>query len=175
MSSTTAEPSGATAFDPAAIIGAARRILTDAQLGFLTTSGTTGPSVRMVGHLSVDERLRVVFATARSTRKVAELRADPAVVYAAGDDRSAACLYGTATLDEDVDHRRAAWGPDLARYFHGPDDAELVLVVIDPDRVEAWSEPERIYTGPNGLTVAVATRSGDRWEGPSSTYPPPQG
>ncbi|HZC51188.1 MAG TPA: pyridoxamine 5'-phosphate oxidase family protein, partial [Mycobacterium sp.] len=165
MSSTSAEPTATTAMDAAAVIDAARRVLTDVQLGFLTTSGTTGPSVRMVGHLSVDERLRVVFGTARSTRKVAELRADPAVVYAVGDDRSAACLYGTATLDEDVDHRRAAWGPDLARYFSGPEDAEFVLVVIDPDRVEVWSEPERIYTGPNGLTVAVATRSGDKWAG----------
>lgn len=83
--------------------------------------------------------------------------------HAAGrEERSHDCLYGSAAIDEDVDHRRAAWGPDLARYFHGPDDAEFVLVVIDADRVEVWSEPERIHTGPNLLTVARVTRARDK-------------
>lgn len=165
------EPTDPARADATAVVAAARRILGETRVGFLTTNGTAGPTVRMVGHIRVDEDLRVVFATMRSTRKIVELSADPAVVYSAGDDRSAACLYGTASIDEDLEHRRAAWGRDLVPYFSGPEDSEYVLVVVRPHRIEVWSEPERIWTGPNDLIVAAVTRSGGGWVGPSSTYP----
>ncbi len=43
--------------EAAEVVAAARRVLTTVPYGFLTTLGTTRPSVRMVGWLGIDEDL----------------------------------------------------------------------------------------------------------------------
>lgn len=152
------------------IVAAARRVLAATPYGFLTTMGPGGPSVRLVQHLNVDEDLRVIFGTGRHTRKAAELQANPGAVYAAADPatRAAVCLYGEAAIDEDLDHRRAGWIPELERYFpHGPGGPEFVLVSIRPHRIEAWSAHDRIHPDPLGQSSAVAIRSGAGWAGPA--------
>ena len=158
----------------AEVVAAARRVLTTVPYGFFTTLGTTRPSVRMVGCLGIDEDLLVTFGTARHTRKAAELRANATAIYAAADlaTGAAVCLYGTATIDEDLSHRRSAWVPGLARFVPGgPEDPEFVLVSLDPDRVEVWSEHDRVHPDPFGMASAVLLRSADGWAGPTTTHP----
>jgi general stress protein 26 len=162
------------AVEAAEVVAAARRVLTAVPYGFLTTLGTTRPSVRMVGCLGLDGDLRVTFGTGRHTRKAAELKANATAIYAAADltTGAAVCLYGTATIDEDLSRRRSAWGPGLERYFPGgPEDPEFVLVSINPDRVEMWSEQDRVHPDPFGMTSAVVLRSADGWAGPTTTGP----
>ena len=157
--------------DAADVMAAARRVLTTVPYGFITTVGETRPSVRMVGQLGIDEDLRVTFATGRHTRKAAELRADPTAVYAAADLASGAavCLYGTARVDDDPNLRRSAWRPELATYFPaGPEGAELVIVTLEPDRVEVWSKRDRIPAD-QGLASAVLLRSPTGWTGGHTT------
>lgn len=159
------------------IVSVARRVLTAVPYGFLTTSGRAGPSVRMVQHLSIDQDLRVVFGTGRRTRKARELRADATAVYAAGDPATgaAACLYGSANIDDDLSHRRAAWVPELAPFFPaGPDGPEFVLVSLNPSRLEVWSAADRVHPEPFGLSSAVVLRSENGWRGPTATHPPNQ-
>ena len=159
--------------EAAEVVAAARRVLTTVPYGFFTTLGTTRPSVRMVGYLDIDEDLRVTFATGRHTRKVAELKANATAIYAAADlaTGAAVCLYGTATIDDDLSRRRSAWSPGLARFVSGPEDPEFVLVSIDPDRVEMWSEQDQVHPDPFGMASAVVLRSADGWEGPTTTHP----
>jgi len=156
------------------VVAAARRVLTTVPYGFLTTLGTTRPSVRMVGYLGIDEDLRVTFGTGRHTRKAAELKANATAIYSAADltTGAAVCLYGTATIDEDISRRRSAWRPGLARFVPGgPEDPEFVLVSIDPDRVEMWSEQDRVHPDPFGMASAVVLRSAGGWVGPTTTHP----
>jgi len=156
------------------VVVAARRVLTTVPYGFLTTLGTTRPSVRMVGYLGIDEDLRVTFGTGRHTRKAAELKANATAIYSAADltTGAAVCLYGTATIDEDISRRRSAWRPGLARFVPGgPEDPEFVLVSIDPDRVEMWSEQDRVHPDPFGMASAVVLRSAGGWVGPTTTHP----
>src|SRR6516225_4090057 len=111
----------------------------------------------MVGCLGLDGDLRVTFGTGRHTRKAAELRANATAIYAAADlaTGAAVCLYGTATIDEDLGHRRSAWVPGLAPYVpRGPEDPEFVLVLLDRDRVEVWSEQDRVPLDPFGMASA---------------------
>ena len=162
------------AVEAAEVVAAARRVLTTVPYGFLTTLGTTRPSVRMVGYLDIDEDLRVTFGTGRHTRKAAELTADATAIYSAADltTGAAVCLYGTATIDEDISRRRSAWRPGLARFVPGgPEDPEFVLVSIDPDRVEMWSEQDRVHPDPFGMASAVVLRSAGGWAGPTTTGP----
>src|SRR5215472_8268629 len=91
---------------------------------------------------------------------------------AEGAHGGAVCLYGTATIDEDLNRRRSAWVPGLARFVPGgPEDPEFVLVSIDPDRVEVWSEQDRVAPDPFGMASAVVLRSADSWAGPTTTHP----
>ena len=148
--------------EAAEVVAAARRVLATVPYGFFTTLGAAGPSMRMVGCLGIDEDLRVTFGTGRHTRKAAELRANATAIYAAADltTGAAVCLYGTATIDEDLSRRRSAWVPGLARFVPGgPEDPEFVLVLIDPDRVEVWSEQDRVHPDPFGMASAVVRRS----------------
>lgn len=160
--------------DVTQIVAAARRVLAATPYGFLTTVGPAGPSVRLVQHLSVDADLRVIFGTGRHTRKAAELRANPSAVYAAADPatRAAVSLYGEAVIDEDLDHRRAEWIPEFARWFPGgPGEPGFILVSVTPDRIEVWSGQDRIHPDPPALSSAVAVRSGAGWAGPAATQP----
>lgn len=156
------------------ILTAAQRILDANRYGFLTTLGEGGPSSRLVQHLRFDNDLRVIFGTGGHTRKAHEIRADPTVVYSVADPmgKAAVSLYGRASIDEDVQHRRAAWIAGLDEYFRGgPEDPEFVLIAISTQRVEVWSKHDRIHPAPLGQSCAVAVRGSDGWIDRGGTHP----
>ena len=158
------------------VLTAARRILKTVDFGFFVTQGETQPSVRMVARLHIDGDLRMTFATSAQTRKARELRSNPRASYSVADivpgdstTGAAVCLYGTATIDEDLDHRRSAWRPGLARWFpDGPEGFGFILVTLVPDRIERWSAQDGIMPG---LASAVLTRSAGGWSRPTTTLP----
>jgi len=158
------------------VLTAARRILKTVEFGFLVTEGETRASVRMVGALHIDGDLRITFASAARTRKARELRSNQTAIYSVADIvpgdstiGAAVCLYGTATIDEDLSHRRAAWSPGLARWFpDGPDGSGFILVGLVPDRIEVWSVQDGIVPEP-GPASAVLTRSASGWSRPTTT------
>lgn len=141
--------------DVTAVLAAARRVLAASPYGFLTTSGPTGPSVRMVEHLSVDENLQVVFGTERGTRKEREIAANPEVVYAVADPatRAAVCLYGEATAAPRSPPTRQPAGPDPpertrergrpARLVHGESSVDEDRLPSDVGRRAAGQEHRR--------------------------------
>lgn len=165
--------------DSTEVLAVARRILSTQTLGFLATVGKSSPSIRMVGALVVDDDLRVAFATSAKTRKVLELRTDPRAVYATADmvpgdltTGSAVCLYGTASIDADSPRRREIGARVGDRYFPGgAENPDFVIVTLAPDRVEVWSEQDRIVPDPHGMASAVVTRSARGWSEPTTTYP----
>ena len=42
--------------------------------------------------------------------------------------------------------------------------------LIDPDRVEVWSEQDRVHPDPFGMASAVGLRSAGGWAGPTTTH-----
>ena len=160
------------------VLTAARRILKTVEFGFFVTQGETRPSVRMVGTLHIDGDLRITFATSAQTRKARELRSNQTAIYSVADivpgdstTGAAVCLYGTATIDEDLSRRRSAWSAGLARWFpDGPEGSGFILVTLTPERIEVWSVQDGIVPTP-GPASAVLMRSAGGWSRPTSTLP----
>jgi general stress protein 26 len=79
------------------------------------------------------------FLVRRSSRKVAEMRAEPLVTLAfqhsAGDRYIA--LGGCATIIEDAAVMRTMWPNDLdAQFPRGFADANMIVIQVDIDRIE---------------------------------------
>jgi general stress protein 26 len=79
------------------------------------------------------------FLVRRSSRKVAEMQAEPLVTLAfqhPSGDRYIA-LGGRATIIDDVAEMRTLWSSDLDKHFPpGFADANMIVIQVDVDRVE---------------------------------------
>lgn len=109
-----------------------------ASLATVTEDGK--PWVRYVmPTLAPDLTLR--FSTHAQSRKVAQIRKNPEVHVTCGvtsyeTARQYVQIQGRATLGTDAAERRAAWRPEMTRYFKGPDDPNFTIVIIRPYRIE---------------------------------------
>jgi len=79
------------------------------------------------------------FFTSASTRKVAEIKANPRVTlgYYDKDSGDYACIFGQAAVLTDDATRAAFWQPAWTRYWPaGPTDPEYVVIRIVAEAVE---------------------------------------
>jgi len=90
------------------------------------------------------------FFTNLSTRKVAEIKANPRVTLAYYDKESGdyACIFGQATLLTDDAVRAAFWKPDWTRYWPaGPTDPQYAVIRIVAEAAEFFDMgSETLYT-----------------------------
>ena len=108
------------------------------------------PWVRYV-MAKADSNLVFRFCTHLESRKVGQIRKNPAVHVSLGvtsleTARNWLQVQGTAEVSTDQKERDAFWFDDLNNYFSGPDDPSYCLVIIRPSRIELGTmgsmEPE---------------------------------
>jgi general stress protein 26 len=114
----------------------------DVFLAALATVDADGrPCVRYVRARIADD-LTIRCPTFAGTSKVRHIGRDPRVALTCGDtDSSRPGSYfevrGEARISTDDADRRAAWNPNLEKWFSGLDDPNYAVVVIRPTRIEA--------------------------------------
>lgn len=131
--------------------------------GFLATCATTGPNVRLVQHLRIDDDAGVWIGTSPRSRKVREVQQRPAATYAVEDRASFAyaAVCGRAELVDDLDLRRALWEPGLQAFFPaGPGGDDFVLLHVVPSTVEVMSFAHGVHPDPYGLRAAAVDVAG---------------
>lgn len=85
------------------------------------------------------ENGNIVMATARSSRKAADIEANPEVHIALGGNQSIQSLYQIQAKAKVVDDKASLhehWNPMLKKYFSGPEDPEYVLIIAEPYLLE---------------------------------------
>ena len=106
-----------------------------------TVSEDGGPAVRFV-RAKADADLTLRVPTFASTQKVRQIQANARVHITCGDtdsDRPGTYfqIEGRAEITTAAPEREACWTPRLAEWFSGPDDANYVVVKIQPAVIEA--------------------------------------
>jgi general stress protein 26 len=128
----------APALDRAALIAAAREIMTAQTYCALITIDETGrPQVRTMNPFPPDENMTVWFATNTRSLKVQQMRKDPRVTLYYADHTKATgyvALAGRAELTEDrteiLKRKRAYWDQAF------PGLKNLVLIKVVPERLD---------------------------------------
>lgn len=95
--------------------------------------------------------------TSASSRKVAELRADPRATLVYQDDDKSACvvLTGRVNVNDSVEERRRRFMPMWWAFFpDGPDSDDYVVLRFVPERLEVWDASRGITPEPFGLRSA---------------------
>ena len=118
--------------------------LSEKQLIVLSTINEDGkPWVRYVMGVP-GENLELRVATFAPSRKVAQIKANPEVHVVYGvtgleSTESYLQIQGRAEVNEDPAEKQALWNDGLKAYFKGPDDPNMVIVIIRPYRIELQS------------------------------------
>lgn len=104
---------------------------------FATVEGNK-PKVRYMA--LYHEGLQLHLATDRKTHKVEELKSNPQVFilagYEAGGSKELLEIQGTAELTKNDRLRKDLWNDDLKQWFNGPEDPDLIILDIEPYRIE---------------------------------------
>lgn len=84
--------------------------------------------------------LRIYLASNKRTHKVEELRVNPNAYLLLGYEGQWPTdlieIDGSCTMSDDKELRHRVWRDDLKHWFSGPDDPELVVLSIQPRRIE---------------------------------------
>lgn len=79
------------------------------------------------------------FATSNRSAKAAEVTLHPRVSVVMQGGGAYLAISGTARIIDDSERVRLLWQPGWKVWFPGgPDDPNLVLIEIDPERAEYW-------------------------------------
>ncbi|MEM7428060.1 MAG: pyridoxamine 5'-phosphate oxidase family protein [Pseudomonadota bacterium] len=129
----------------------------------VTVSASGGMNARIVEPSKPDEDWRLWFWTNRRTRKVREIEATGRLLLGYQHDPEGSCvtLHGKAKINGDTARKRQVWTEDFDRWFPGgPEDADVVLVQFEADRIEIWSSAHDVMPG---YGSARLDRQGQSW------------
>jgi general stress protein 26 len=136
-------PPSPKAISPDQAAALARAVVQAVSFPFLATAGLDGqPRVRPVSALHIDG-FTVYLANLRSYGKTSEIADNPKVELCFLDSRhDQVRITGCAEVVDDRDTLHAIWNgnPLLHSYVNAPDDAELVVYRIIPQRVRFMRE-----------------------------------
>lgn len=147
-----------------------RELLEGFEVGMLITLGEDELHARPMAVAEVTPDGRISFATARHTRKAADIEGDQRVaVTFQGKDRYV-FLLGTADLRQDRARIDQLWRDSWRAWFpNGRDDPELVILEVFPAEAEAWD-----LSGLRGarhlFETARARATGERMREPEGTH-----
>lgn len=154
-----------------------RAMLKRAKYCFLiTNSGGLWPSARLVQPIvdGTDEFV-LYFGTGPKLRKAREIEANPHVTVAIEDERENAnlILYGTASLEHDLETRRRRWIGTWRMFFPGgPRSDGYVVIRFTAERVELMNFSRNVVAEPFGLRPLALVRTADgEWTRTSHTNP----
>lgn len=148
------------------VLGVVRAMLRKTQYCFLiTNSGGPWPSARLVQPIVDDtDEFALYFGTDPELRKAREIEADPHVTIALENERENAnlVLYGTASLERDLDTRRRRWIGSWRLFFPGgPKKEGYVVIRFEAERIELMNFTRDVIAEPFGLRPVVLARGVD--------------
>ncbi|MFH1622054.1 MAG: pyridoxamine 5'-phosphate oxidase family protein [Candidatus Omnitrophota bacterium] len=116
-------------------------VLSGQKLICLATIQNKKPWVRFV--VSHNDELTLYVSSYLSSRKIKEIRKNPAVhVVVAKDISSFQTSYvqitARAKIRIDKSIRKKYWHPYMKKYYSGTDDPEYVVIEIKPQHIEYW-------------------------------------
>ena len=115
---------------------------------------------RPMAYRSADPDGTFWFFTKRNSRKVKELRADPATLISFSDPRKQnfVSVGGTSSIVEDRAKVKAMWSEIYRAWFpNGPEDPDVVLIRVEASHAEYWDNPTSAVVYAFGYLKAVAT------------------
>jgi general stress protein 26 len=149
-------------------LAVARQIVRETPYCFLVSYGQAGwPSARLVEPIADLDSFILYFGTDPSLRKVTEVRENPHVTVAFGNDREQANLvmYGTATLITDPALKQRFWKGDWRLFFtKGPTSDDYVVIRVEAQRMELMSFRRNLITEPFGLRPIKLIRQNNAWQ-----------
>lgn len=115
----------------------------DARFCMLTTVDETGALVsRPMTRQEVDLDLELWFIATRDSRKVGQIRANPAASVTVSTATSWVSLSGTAEVVDDTAKLKQLWSTFAEAWIpEGPEDPNAILVRVDVDTAEYWDNP----------------------------------
>jgi general stress protein 26 len=130
----------------AGLLQRVRALISRVDTAHLITAGAEGyPRARGMEDHNVGPDFVFYFFTGASSRKIAEIRANPRVSIAYYDPQSHdyVCVFGRAEVILDDATRRAFWEPAWTRYWPaGPTDPEFAIVRIIGEAFEYFDMQE---------------------------------
>jgi general stress protein 26 len=130
-------------FDPAELPDLARNVIRRAKFPQLATIDGDQPRVRPVSPVRVDEDFTIYVASLRHYGKTHEIAANPKVeLNYLDDDHDQVRITGRAEILADPKLLHAIWetNPLLRRYLGSPDNPELIIYRVRPERVRFMRE-----------------------------------
>jgi len=135
-----------------------RAAIEDRSTATLITIGEDGtPKARLMEDHSPYGEFDFWLATHKSTRKVAEIAANPrgALYYELPEGAGYVLLLGRVELKTDPESRRFLWRDEWKSYWpDGPDSEDYVPIHFIPERIEYYDGREQIFEK-NGYAPVV--------------------
>ena len=146
------------------ILGAARATMQRKRYCLLATAGDGDVDARVLQPFPPDRDFTVWLGTHRGSRKVEQIRRNPAATLAYQDDAHQACvvLVGRMEIVEDLAARQRRFRPLWHAFWPGgPAADDFLLLRFEPNRIEVWDARRRITPAPFGLSSAKIRRGAD--------------
>ena len=115
---------------------------------------------RPMAYRSVEGDGDLWFFTKRDSRKAKEIAADPRTLVAFSDSKNQnfVSLTGTSRIVTDRATVKERWLEIYRTWFPGgPDDEDIVLIRVEPERAEYWDTPSSAMVYAYGYIKAVVT------------------
>ena len=117
-------------------------LMSDMPIAMMTTFGPDGPRSIPMARQEVEPGAELWFITARDTRHVTDLRADPRVLLTFSARDAWVAVTGRGEVVDDLDKLRALWNTFAEAWLPGgPEDPSAVLIRVDVERGEYWDSP----------------------------------
>lgn len=152
---------------PDELLAAAKDTVVRTKNCWLATIGAAGaPNARIVSRIpgvEPDPDWTIWFLTSDSSRKVAEIRADPRVTmgFQLDIDSAYAVLAGCAEIVGARAELTSRWNAEWNGVFPGGShDPDAVFIKVETTRIELWNLARGVTPAPFGKRAAVLTRAG---------------
>jgi len=148
-------------------LAAAWETVASTKYAFFISHGASGwPTARLVEPIFDRDEGLFWIGTNPGLRKVAEVRENPKVTLAYGNQRERANLvvFGTASIEPEPELRRRYWKGEWRMFFpDGPLGRDYVLLRIEPERMEVLSFRRDVVPEPFGLRPVKLVRRDGEW------------
>ncbi len=137
----------------------------DSRFCMLTTVGADGELIsRPMTRQQVDLGVELWFIATRDSRKVRHISANRTVAVTVTSDSSWVSMTGAAEVVDDTEKLRELWSTFAEAWLPGgPEDPNAVLIRVDVEGAEYWSNPGgRIATV---ISFAKSKITGDPYDG----------
>jgi len=114
-----------------------------------------------------DDLFTIWVGTLASSRKIVEIRHNPNITLAVGNDSAGANLiiHSQATLHTDIEHKLRYWKPEWRLFFpEGPQDEDYIVIRIEPQHLELMDLKHGIVPEPFGLKALQLVQRDRGWQ-----------